>query len=86
MWVVDGETGPYAQGPAKNGPTIAPTLYIEKTTLVPGFGGLTRANRSKPEHVPSPRLVPSVKRSIYACIPLIPVLKKQGRGALGLAG
>ena len=70
------------QAPAKKEPTIVPTLNMEKIIPVAGFGDQSMPNlmSSTPElriDILFPRLVPLVKRSVYARIPLIPFLKER---------
>ena len=70
------------QGPAKNAPIMVPTLNMEKIIPVAGFCRQPMPNiiLNTPElstGIPFPRLVPLVKRSVYAGIPLIPILKER---------
>ena len=72
----------YVQAPAKKEPIIVPTLNMEKIIPVAGFCGQPMANfiLDTPElstDILFPRLVPLVKRSVYARIPLIPFLKER---------
>ena len=72
----------YVQAPAKKEPIIVPTLNMEKMIPVAGFCDQPMPNfiLNTPElstDILFPRLVPSVKRSVYARIPLIPFLKER---------